>query len=327
MRRRRHLSLAGLVTAAATTVGLLTGLAPAAPAQTGSRLDQAGLERLRDTLVAAAPVGSAAHVDPKTGTVVLRVPAGGRTAAVEGAATRHSAQVRVLEGAAAASTTANLYGGMRMETAFGERYCSTGVYATGGGWTWMLTAGHCVQGGHANTSVWYTTGGYNAGGLIGVGTNITPSFPGDDYGAVQISRISPHRPQPYVLENGRPVPIHAMDDPPVHMEVCKTGQTTGTTCGYVRELDVSVHYHEGVVSGLIATTVCTGHGDSGGPLFMLGLKRIVIFGRVYWVRLAYGIVSGGDLFGCEDPNYRSYHQPITEILSAYGLTPVRAPVS
>jgi hypothetical protein len=45
---------------------------------------------------------------------------------------------------------------------------------------------------------------------------------------------------------------------------CKTGSTTGTTCGAVLAYNVTVNYAEGTVFGLTRTDICTQPGGSGG---------------------------------------------------------------
>jgi hypothetical protein len=163
------------------------------------------LESLRDQLAAAAPPGSVTYVNPAGTAIIMRIPTSSPTEGMTPLLLGHEKQVRLQTGAAAVTTLSMVHGGVRMQTTRQEISCSTGLIATGGGWQWMITAGHCVLGGDWNTAVWFTEGGYDNGGLIGVGTILEPSFPANDYGAIQISRITPYTFGPYVLMNGSPL--------------------------------------------------------------------------------------------------------------------------
>ena len=92
---------------------------------------------------------------------------------------------------------------------------------------------------------------------------------------------------------------------PVNSSACKTGSTTGTTCGTVQAYNVTVRYAEGTVYGLTRTNICTQPGDSGGAMFA-GSQ-------------AQGVTSGGSIGGC-GTGFQSFFQPADEALSVYGLT-------
>ena len=91
----------------------------------------------------------------------------------------------------------------------------------------------------------------------------------------------------------------------VGSQACKTGSTTGTTCGTVQEYNVTVRYAEGTVYGMTRNNTCTQPGDSGGAM--------------YAGSLAQGITSGGTIGGC-GAGFQSFFQPADEALSVYGLT-------
>jgi hypothetical protein len=93
---------------------------------------------------------------------------------------------------------------------------------------------------------------------------------------------------------------------PVGAQACKTGSTTGTTCGTVLAYNVTVNYAEGAVFGLTRTNICTRPGDSGGAMFASSQAQ--------------GIVSGGTVVSCSCSSFRSFFQPADEPLSVYGLT-------
>jgi hypothetical protein len=61
--------------------------------------------------------------------------------------------------------------------------------------------------------------------------------------------------------------ITAFANPQVSESICKTGATTGTTCGIVTALNVTVNYPQGTVYGLARTTVYSQPGDSGGSVY------------------------------------------------------------
>lgn len=76
-------------------------------------------------------------------------------------------------------------------------------------------------------------------------------------------------------------------------------------CGVVTRLNATVNYGGGnIVYGLIQTNVCSEAGDTGGPVFS--------------GTTALGLISGGS--GNCTSGGTTFDQPITEVLSAYGLT-------
>ncbi|MBC9821293.1 S1 family peptidase [Terrabacter sp. MAHUQ-38] len=243
------------------------------------------------------------YADPVTNQVVLTVP----TARVS----EVRADVAGLDGVtvkgtnARATTQANVYGGQQIE--FNGYVCSLGFNATRGGSQVFITAGHCGEG--------YQTFRKNGTTL---GTTQAYSFPGNDYayssltsgwtgiGAVDL----------YNGLNARRVTGYS--NAPVGTAVCKSGRTTGWTCGSVQARNVTVNYtnadgSHSTVGGLTQSNTCTEGGDSGGS----------------WMAstTAQGVTSGGAGYGPNavcgqkvgQPNV-AYFQPVGEIISAYGLT-------
>ncbi len=90
----------------------------------------------------------------------------------------------------------------------------------------------------------------------------------------------------------------------VGASICRSGSTTGWRCGVIRQHGASVTYAQGTVSGLTRTTACAEPGDSGGS-FISGNQ-------------AQGMTSGGS--GNCSVGGTTYHQPVNEALSVYGLT-------
>jgi streptogrisin D len=254
----------------------------------------ARLERVKAALDAAgnAPVGASWGVDLASNSVLVSVPAGGGSAFVAKARSFGGA-VRV-ERTAAAHTHA-FYGGQAIYR--GGSRCSAGFNTrSGSGRNYVLTAGHCTDLG----GTWTTGGGQTIGPVA------ASSFPGNDYGAIRISDPAALDPRGGVLHYGAFRDITGAGRVPVGSSACKTGSTTGTTCGTVQAYNVTVNYAEGTVYGLTRTNICTQPGDSGGPL--------------YAGSQAQGITSGGTRGGCNQSGFRSFFQPADEALSVYGLT-------
>lgn len=169
-------------------------------------------------------------------------------------------------------------GGARCKIAFNVRSGST-VYA--------LTAGHCT----ALGSPW------------SIGPVVHSSFPGNDYGLIQYS--DPSQAESGIRgSGGTTFLITSAGTPSVGQSVCVRGSTTGTHCGTVLALNVTVNYGDGyVVTGLADSTVCSEPGDSGGP--------------IYSGSTAHGIISGGS--GNCTSGGRTFFQLVTEPMNAYGV--------
>jgi streptogrisin D len=254
----------------------------------------ASLGRVQAALNAAgnAPVGASWGVDVTSNTVLVSVPAG-RGAAFVARARSFGSAVRV-ERTPAVRTQA-FYGGQAIYR--GGSRCSAGFNTrSGSGRNYVLTAGHCTDLG----GTWTTASGQTIGPVA------ASSFPGNDYGAIRISNPASLDPRGGVLHNGAFRDITGAGRVTVGSSACKTGSTTGTTCGTVQAYNVTVNYAEGTVFGLTRTNICTQPGDSGGAL--------------YAGSLAQGITSGGTIGGCSQPGFRSFFQPADEALSVYGLT-------
>jgi streptogrisin D len=172
--------------------------------------------------------------------------------------------------------------------------CSLGFHVTDGSSNYFLTAGHCTD----IISSWYEDQGQAAP----VGDTVEGSFPGDDYGLATM--VADGGAGDVNLYDGSYEDITAARDAVVGETVYRSGSTTGLHSGTVLATDVSVTYPEGTVDGLIETDVCAEPGDSGGSLFS-GSDAI-------------GLTSGGS--GDCGSGGMTYFQPVTEPLSAYGLS-------
>ncbi|MEV6844428.1 S1 family peptidase [Actinoplanes sp. NPDC051411] len=170
----------------------------------------------------------------------------------------------------------------------GQYRCSLGFNVVSGSTYYFLTAGHCG----AVASTWYS----NSSHTTLIGSNVSYSFPGNDYALVRYSNTSLSHPGGFTVA-----------DPVVGERVTRTGSTSGTHSGTVTALNATVRYSGspgGTVSGLIQTNVCAEHGDSGGPLYD-GSKAL-------------GLTSGGS--GDCTTGGITYFQPVREAANAYGVT-------
>ncbi len=171
--------------------------------------------------------------------------------------------------------------------------CSIGFPVTKGTQQGFATAGHCGRAG-ASTS------GANR---VAQGTFQGSTFPGRDMAWVATN--SSWTATPYVNgAGGQSVQVAGSTQAPVGSSVCRSGSTTGWHCGTVQQLNTSVSYQEGTVTGVTRTTVCAEPGDSGGS-YISGSQ-------------AQGVTSGGS--GNCSSGGETFFQPINPLLQTYGLT-------
>lgn len=171
--------------------------------------------------------------------------------------------------------------------------CSVGFSVTRGTQNGFVTAGHC---GRTGT----TTNGVNQQAQ---GTFQGSTFPGRDYAWVATN--ANWTPRPLVNGYGRgDVTVTGSTPSVVGASVCRSGSTTGWHCGTIQQLNTSVTYPEGTISGVTRTSVCAEPGDSGGS-YISGSQ-------------AQGVTSGGS--GDCRTGGTTYFQPLLPALQAYGLT-------
>nr|WP_225845825.1 S1 family peptidase [Streptomyces sp. HPF1205] len=167
--------------------------------------------------------------------------------------------------------------------------CSVGFNVRSGSTYYFLTAGHCTQG----YPDYYTSSGTYIGPTVGT------SFPGNDYGIVRYDSSVAHSGTVGSQD------ITSAANAYVGEHVSRRGSTTGVHTGTVQALNATVNYGNGeVVYGLIQTNVCAEPGDSGGSL--------------YDGTTALGLTSGGS--GDCTSGGTTFFQPVTEALSAYGVS-------
>ncbi|MEI7030549.1 carbohydrate-binding protein [Streptomyces pratensis] len=171
--------------------------------------------------------------------------------------------------------------------------CSIGFSVKRGTQNGFVTAGHCGR-------VGTTTNGVNQQAQ---GTFQGSTFPGRDYAWVATN--ANWTPRPVVNGYGRgDVTVTGSTSAVVGSSVCRSGSTTGWHCGTIQQLNTSVTYPEGTISGVTRTSVCAEPGDSGGS-YISGSQ-------------AQGVTSGGS--GNCSSGGTTYFQPLNPALQAYGLT-------
>lgn len=253
------------------------------------------LTEIESALDDSAVPGTTLAIDVRSNVVEVIVPKGDNGAAAKALIERAESFGDAVEVTRAAGmpTTQALFGG---EAIFGSGVRCSAAFNTRSrsGTEYVLTAGHC---GRASSS-WSVDEGF-------LGQTAAASFPGNDYAAIRnsgsVATVGA------VLYNGGSYEITNAGNPPVGTFVCKTGSTSGTTCGNILGYNVTVNYPEGTVRDLIETDVCTQPGDSGGALYASGNQAV-------------GIVSGGTTIGCSSSSFRSFFENVTEALNTYGLT-------
>ncbi|WP_254812275.1 carbohydrate-binding protein [Streptomyces cavourensis] len=171
--------------------------------------------------------------------------------------------------------------------------CSVGFSVTRGTQNGFVTAGHCGRVGTTTTGVNQQAQGSFQGS----------TFPGRDYAWVATN--ANWVPKPLVNGYGRgDVTVAGSTPSVVGASVCRSGSTTGWHCGTIQQLNTSVTYPEGTISGVTRTSVCAEPGDSGGA-YISGSQ-------------AQGVTSGGS--GNCSSGGTTYFQPLLPALQAYGLT-------
>jgi len=152
-------------------------------------------------------------------------------------------------------------------------------------------------------------------GLI-IGSGRTKNYPGDDFGSFWNSYPTYWLATASVYTyNGGYTTVHGTwNNPPVGATVCKSGRTTGWTCGTITALNQSVTYKGGyLMTGLVRHNACVEPGDSGGANLSSG-------------GFALGVTSGsstnittGQCLSKTGGANVSWYQPIGEALAVSGL--------
>lgn len=278
----------------AVTTGLLAAAAfsvPTANASDVHTFSATQLSTVNKSVLKSDIAGTAWAVDAKTNRVVVTVDS-----------TVSKAEIAKIKkdagGNAAAITIKHTPGKFKKlitggDAIYGGAYrCSLGFNVHSGSTYYFLTAGHCGE----VASTWYS----NSGHTTTLGTNVSYSFPTNDFALVRYTNTSIAHPSAVGSQT-----ISSAATPSVGTTVYRRGSTTGTHSGRVTALNATVNYGSGdVVYQMIQTTVCAEGGDSGGPL--------------YAGSVAYGLTSGGS--GDCTSGGTTFFQPVTEALSYYGVS-------
>ncbi|SDZ40046.1 streptogrisin C [Amycolatopsis xylanica] len=161
--------------------------------------------------------------------------------------------------------------------------CSIGFSVTGG----FVSAGHCAAIGSSLT-------GYNQ---VAMGSFSRYSFPTNDY---SLARTNSNWTPRGVINNG--TRVAGSTEAATGTSACKSGSTTGWTCGTIGAKNQTVRYAEGTVYGMTATNIHSEGGDSGGSIIAGNQGQ--------------GLLSGGN-------STTMYFFPLNKALSALGATLIR----
>ena len=276
-------TLAVLAAAGLAATGLLATQASAAPVNPSSLSAAAITSALSEN---ATIPGTAWQTDPNGRIIVSydETVTGAKFSKLTGVTKQFGDRIKLEK--MSGKLTKYIAGG---DAIYGGQYrCSLGFNVRSGSTYYFLTAGHCGN----IASSWYA----NSSKTTLLGTTYGSSFPGNDYAIVKYSTSYTNHPGTVDLYNGSSQDITSAGNASVGQAVKRSGSTTGVHSGSVTATNATVNYAEGTVTGLIRTTVCAEGGDSGGALFA---------GSV-----ALGLTSGGT----------TYFQPVTEVLSRYGVS-------
>ncbi|MDX3075015.1 S1 family peptidase [Streptomyces sp. NPDC088354] len=263
------------------------GAVPKLVAHSTAQLNQAG-----NAALAADVAGTSWVIDPKSNRLEITADStvsSAELSKVQKATAPYGAAVTFRR---TAGTFKRLIAGG--DAIYGGGYrCSLGFNVRSGSTNYFLTAGHCGE----VASTWYS----NSSQSSVLGTNVSYSFPTNDYALVRYTNTS-------VAKGGTAgnTDITSAGNAFVGQAVLRDGSTTGIHSGTVTGLNATVNYGGGdVVYQMIRTNVCAEGGDSGGAMYTSG-------------GIALGLTSGGS--GNCSSGGTTFFQPVTEALSAYGVS-------
>jgi streptogrisin C len=243
------------------------------------------------------------YVDPASNSVVVTALRGTSAPVLDDLAGR---PVRVQYTDAAPKPTDNVMDGGDAIYMGGGR-CSAGFnLRNGSGQGFLLTAGHC---GTAGTGLNGHDGNY-------FGPFVESWFPTYDDALIRNDNPGYWVQGPWVdsaPDHGGRIWIGGYSDAPAGTSMCKSGSTTGLTCGTITAKDETVTYGGGqTVYGMTRHDACVEPGDSGGSNFTGNSAEGVTSGaQLYWDGSRYRC---GQVFGY--PNVGWYF-PIADSLAYY----------
>lgn len=205
-------------------------------------------------------------------------------------------EVRIVEHMPKMQATIRAGDSYSITKAGGTFLCSVGFSVTGG----FVSAGHCGSKG----DLVYSSDGAALGSFFG-SDNPGPhdwSYIKTVSGTGLTANINTY--------GGAPASVSGSQEAALGSSICRSGRTSGVTCGTIEEKNVTVNYGDaGFVSGLTQTSACSDHGDSGGGY--------------YTGTQAQGVLSGGSGV-CNSQSGNSYFQPLNPILQHYGINLITA---
>ncbi|MGX7829834.1 S1 family peptidase [Actinokineospora sp. 24-640] len=110
---------------------------------------------------------------------------------------------------------------------------------------------------------------------------------------------------PYVIGPNGPITVQGAQQAPIGTAICLFGPTTGTRCGVINAVNVTVRFPEGTLTGLTRTNICSQPGDAALP-------------SVMWRGQAQGVVVGAS--GNCTTGGSTFFAPVLPALSTWGLT-------
>ncbi|MEY9952307.1 S1 family peptidase [Leifsonia sp. EB34] len=170
--------------------------------------------------------------------------------------------------------------------------CSTGFNGwNASGAATVATAGHCLLGNSPVpaapvTATRYVQSQPNQTGTSGstIGDLEYNSFQfgsGYDSGLIDVSNPA-LAPKPQVSTwDGNAIAVRGTITATVGAYVCKSGRTTGWTCGTVQRVNYSQGISSGQAVNSVQTSMCMYHGDSGGPA-MIGFYAVGVNSSGTW---------------------------------------------
>ncbi|OCC12920.1 S1 family peptidase [Streptomyces sp. PTY087I2] len=286
------------------------GLDARVPARGQAALD--GIKAELDRAAAAkTPSGVVAwSVDLPADQVTVKVnnERGAAAQAFLAKAAEHGSAVRIVRGEEKLEAKAAIYPGSKMTFNNTTQWCSVGYGARdSSGRQYLVTAGHCVT----------NTLRYDGAAFAqGYRTRYALGTRSVDMGILTINSGHSITTSVGTWGNSNPVAVRGGTRASSGAAVCKSGATTGWTCGTIGSYNNTVTYvdrnggPDTVVSGLATSSVCVEGGDSGGA-YISGNQ-------------AQGMTSGGPTdqkcTGGVNSRGSSYFQPLDDALGYYGLT-------
>lgn len=285
---------------------------------------QAELQHIADDAIAQTgdDANVAVGIDPVANVVTLSLAPGATNLATIADALVHqygdAIQIQSPVDAIPAQTSFDppMRGGVKMHHSAGSvtTFCTTGFFArekASPHRDYIISAGHCVTDAD-NSGVWtanFANG--SAHGLTNGGSFKVNA--GGDMSALRMVNVATWKPAPRIVVQKGPSTsfnphygIRANGASHVGMHVCHTGISSGTHCGTIRKLDVSITYDGHTIVGHQVQVGMGGKsGDSGGPVFAN--------------HKAFGTFSATGAAGV------SYYEPIGQIEAQLGVAVVHLP--